>query len=552
MFLERGSLGKKGLPADTAEVAEVLCVAAKRPDLADMAVVMVALDQDPVAVAQKLLAKDPKTERQGRRLAAAVLAVRGKIADLDAQAPRAQGVGAKRKAKLEIARLEKEAQAVVRNIGDVLPPLLDDADPEVVELAVRAAAYFRVEAVKNKVLALRAEQPAVAAAQLFYQARLKLPVNDAQIDRLFAVPPPVDRAYTRATPALSTVSLRQPAWCVACEALGELGQEKYLKQLHRAMENDDLRVQMDAVRAIEQIGAARSVPALLARLKNSAWPVRVVLLSALGAIPSAEAIPPLIALLEKEQGRFRLDINYALASIAGNTNNCWTADDWQRWWETNRASFRVDRAATEKFRAGKRVADVGPSAAGGNGAGTSFYGVDILSQRLSFVLDFSNSMKGNKIASLKETLHNTLRLMPMDAGIKLNIVSFGGVVNVLEPGKLIGLDRLEEIIKKVQGTGLTLGTRSFDAIEEGILLPEVDTVIFLSDGMPVGGQFQVWERIDSALGLLNRYRPIAIHTIEFKGKVPAKAKPGASRGSLGMRNLAARFGGTSTTPKAPD
>jgi hypothetical protein len=62
---------------------------------------------------------------------------------------------------------------------------------------------------------------------------------------------------------------------------------------------------------------------------------------------------------------------------------------------------------------------------------------------------------------------------------------------------------------------LSFGTRSFDGLECGALLDEVDTLYFLSDGKPTVSEIDPWDEIRRGLSLLHRQRPLAISAVEF-------------------------------------
>lgn len=517
-------------PVKAAEAVEVIRAAAAHKELSVQLAVMVALAPEMSAVVQALL--DTQPTPADRLQAALILATHARIADLDSRIKKVEKAPAKKKAKKTKLRGPAHLEKIVG-------PLLNDADPLVVELAMLAAAYARLEGLKDKVLSYPEADASlgIQAAKLLYCARLDLEVTEQQVDRVFAKAPAQAPEFTKISPALSSFDVRVPSWCVACEALAEIKQDKYLKHLLQAASHPDLRVQIDAIHALEALESPVAVPALLEKLPDSPWPVQIAILSALGAIPSKDAVVPLINLLEKEKGRLRQDINYALASIAGKQEGQ-TADIWKQWWDEVKSDFRVDRERTHQFRAQNRVQDMGITAQPTG----QFYDLTLYSDRLVFVLDTSNSMRGDKIASLKKELSQTLKLLKPH--VRFNIVNFGGVVEVMQPAGLMTNERLSDALKRVANAKLTLGTRSYDALEAGMLLPELDTVVFLSDGLPAGGKFQAWERIVSAIGLWNRYRPIAIHTLEFKDD-----KKKTSTKAAQMADLAERNAGRSSTPR---
>jgi len=415
----------------------------------------------------------------------------------------------------------------------LLAKLLTEKDAEILEATVLAAAWMRAASVKDAILALDAtREPGVQGTRLLYMAKLKLDVPETLIEEVFSSRPRPAPEFSRLSPGLSYYDVRTSALGYGCEALGELGEEKYLDKLHDALLDRDLRIQIEAAKALEKIGAAESLEPLLEKVRSyrTPWPVLVSVLSAVGAIPSERSIPVLIERLEKETGRFRLDVNYALASITGD-QVAGTLDDWKAWWEQNKAVFTVDPQATAAFRKQFRVQDMRVPSLG------SFYDMEIYSDRCVFVLDTSASMKGDKIVSLKENLIKTFTTL--SEIVRFNVIDFGGPIALMKPGGLITAGEIPLVVRKVAAMKLTLGTRSYDAMELGMMLPGVDTIIFLSDGAPVAGKFDVWSRVVAGFHIYNRYRPIAIWTLEF----------GAGGSNLAwMEELSAKNFGKSSSP----
>jgi hypothetical protein len=248
----------------------------------------------------------------------------------------------------------------------------------------------------------------------------------------------------------------------------------------------------------------------------------VPVLSAVGAIPAKASVPVLLDRLEEEPGRFRLDVNYALACIAGGPQGT-TAAEWRTWWRENEAVFAVDKARTAKFRQEQSAADMRVPPLG------SFYNLDLASDRVVFVVDTSMSMQGDKISSLKNHLGQTVR--GLADSVQFNVVDFGGVISLMKPNGLIAKPEIPLAVERIEQFTLSGGTRAHDALELALALPGADTLILLSDGAPVGGRFDAWPRLIAALGILTRYGPVAIWGLEFSTRGPNHAA---------MQELAAR------------
>ena len=485
------------------------------------AMVMAALSPHAEKIVQALT--DSKSSKD-HTLAAAILSVHALAKTFDDVhgAPSSQGGGGKSKSGKEpIPDLD---------IGALVEPLLSDTSRDTLEYALLAAAHARVRGVSEAVDKLRISgAPAVEGARLLYWARIGKELPADKVKAVLKTTGAPDRRYLKLSPYLNYYDSRGDALMYVCQAIGAAGDQRFVDNLHALLEHKDLRVQIDAIRGLEGAGSQTSVPVLLAMFKQDvSWPVRIALLSALGGIPAKESIGPILMFLNNEDGRLRQDAVYALASIAGGLPEG-NPYDWSGWWALHRETFQVNPSATKMFRQRYHVKDmpVIPLA--------DFYGIEIISSRMVFVLDTSASMRGEKIEKLKETMALTVQGLPLD--LMFNVVDFGGMLRVMKPGSLIEAKHVSKASNIIQGFTTTLGTRTFDAMEVAANLPVMDTMVYLSDGAPVAGQFQNWARIIRALDILNRYRPISIHTVHY-------SVGGGGGGSSGMQSLADRNVGT--------
>jgi hypothetical protein len=304
---------------------------------------------------------------------------------------------------------------------------------------------------------------------------------------------------------MADFTLDLPGGVSACQALGHLRNPNHLPLLSSALNNADLRVQVEAARAIGRIGSSEAIPVLNQKLATCSWPVLVEVASALGEIPDTRSIQGLINRLRIEKGRFRLDIVHALSSIAGEQKGG-KAEDWEAWWRTTGSSFTVDASRTKSFREKVRVQDVTIPTLG------YFYSLPIYSDKICFVVDTSKSMAGDRIASLRVNLGETL-LQMQKGKVSYNIVDFGGRVEMMVKNGLT-TDPAKGV-KRAAEMNLSAGTRSFDGMECGALLDEVDTLYFLSDGKPVMSEIDAWDEIRRGISLLHRQRPLAFFAVEF-------------------------------------
>lgn len=454
-----------------------------------------------------------------RELAAATLAAEAAMlrADLDKRVYMAEAAEA-RQPTVKARKPKQKGDAADPRIA-MLIELIGDQNDEVRQYAMVAAAQhgFVADGLKAAMDAVELDdmEGAMLGARLLYRARTGGEVSATELAAAFdTIKRPIDE-IKRVDAELADMQVLVPTPALACQAIGVIGGSEHLELLHAALEHDDIRVRVDAAIAIADIAAPESVPVLLEQLEDCDWPVLVHVCRGLGRAPAIGSIAPLIEQLEEHEGRFRLDILHALSSIAGNQYGRQSAEQWQQWWDEQReAGFAVDLDKTRAFRSTYRVQDMSLQ---GN---VQFYGLQVPSDRFCFVLDSSNSMSGDRIEDLRANAEQTITSMPRH--VAFNLVDFGGRVAWFSESGL-SRDR-KEAIEYINTMPLTLGTRSYDAIEEGVRHADIDTIVFLSDGSPVWSQAHKWDDIYTACNLMNRYRPVAVWAVSFQaGKSAAKA-----------------------------
>lgn len=372
-------------------------------------------------------------------------------------------------------------------------------------LAVLAAAYSMQKDYAEQVKAVKPSTGEIASAKILFQVMTGEAPADKDVKFAYEKSQRVDKPQMGTSTYLTQVDMNVPAMATLCEALGRTSNKKYLGIIHKALGQKDERVRIDAVRALRKIADKSSLPYLYKSMQKCEWTQLIEICLFLGENPAKESIPHLINRFKNETGRFRLDVNYALSSIRGE-KGFYKVEHWEEWWKANAKKFKVDLTKTVALRSSVRLQDIGALGLGG------FYSINIYSDRCCFVVDYSLSMKADKIENLKENMNETVE--GLKDYVQFNICDFGGDVNLLYDGTLI--DNKKKALQYIYDAPLTGGTRSMDAIEKGIMIPEVDTIYFLSDGAPVRSQFNKWGLIHNLIRLMNRYRYIAVSTICFK------------------------------------
>lgn len=523
--------GKGSPPADVARtLARSLQAVSPREPHTSRLVTIVALSSDAARAADELLNLPPDSKRSNHLLAARVFATAAWAVDQDTRS-RAPVTTKKKKAAGLGKKLKKRENLTWSDA--FVGRLLAQGDDDTRALAIVGAAYEHIDAIAPKVAELASSRdPAIRAARLLYLARLGLPVTGDDVAAAFEYPPPVKAGCDKPGIALSSYDVRTSPWCNACAALGDLGKEEHLPYLLKALDHRDLRVQIEAAWAMERLGSQKVVEPVLARLPKAEWPVRVALYHVLATIPSRESIPAVIAMLEKDVGRCRIDALYALACLVGDQMGMDSHFHWNEWWRKTEASFQFDPSKSATYRSRNKVPDVVIDF----DVFARFYNLTIYSQRFVFTPDTSNSMKGERIDSLKQELGRCIgTISPLATW---NVVTFGGLVDTMAEGKLVDSKSIDKARSRVDAFRLSGGTRMYDGLDAAFALPDVEEVVLLTDGAPAGGTFKSWDRLIAGTCLLNRYRSIAVDTMEYRTGAKTVVSPG-------MRELAARNRGRS-------
>ena len=278
--------------------------------------------------------------------------------------------------------------------------------------------------------------------------------------------------------------------------------------------------------AIDALGLGKIVAAtdlLITLLENRRWTVRAAAVLNLRRLRVKEAIGPLIDLLETAEGRLRGDIADALEDLTGQPFGI-TIANWRSWWNVHEKTFKVSSPGSSK----KKIDD-GASVSG-------YYGIQVLSQRVLFLVDISGSMstaatsKGDKSTPrggkpfnrLDLAKANLIRVIEgFDRKVKFNIIFFDNQVKVWRKGLIPATREVKkEAILFTRQQAPRGGTNIYDPLEQAILSKGVDTIFLLTDGQPGIGKFVSPDDILREIGKLNASRRVKINTIALGGHRP--------------------------------
>jgi len=472
----------------------VLAALAKRPDIGAQAIAYAALsDRAPELIVGFATSKSDDAQRLAARLLAATAVMRHPE-DREKMRPAEKAAG--KSSKLNV------------DYDEQITTLLGSDDEDVLEYALLAAGIDGVESAGDAIAGhSEHNNPAVAMVAQYALARVGGEVDAEAILKHIELKPRRSRRGRDQTQPMLTYDPRGTAQSYAIMAAGAAGLDDAVDPLFELLAEEDPHVAVAAARSLGQIGGEGLPVRLLEQMNNDTpWPVRLALYDAVGANPDKDAVAPLRERFIAEDGRLRQDALFALLSIIAGQAERMDIAAFDHWWSLHGEAFEVDAEATAAWRSEHRVGEVEIDPIAG------FYDSAVISDRPVFAVDASKSMAGKQIESLQAMLDNDVLSLP--DYVKFNIVDFGGHVRTLAPGGLIPAEnRKAAMYQFKQEMELTFGTRTYDAIERAIFIPEMDTVHFLSDGAPYGSHLKNWGKIDYVTRLLCRTAPVAVNMI---------------------------------------
>lgn len=485
---------------------EVLRMLAKRSDIAAQSIAYAALNPDASKLIKGLAASDAKADQRiAARMLAATAVMRHTQNVAEGQQP-----GKKKGGKGKQSSILHGPDYI-----DEVKTLLSESRDEVaLEYTLLAVGLGRIKGVTEPVaMHAQSKRPEVALA-----AQYALACIGGEVDAEAVLGGIAQRPRSRKPrPALS-YDPRQTPRNYAIMAAGEAKLADAVDPLMDLIVDKDLHNAVFAARALGRIAGEGIGPRMLDQInEDMLWPVRIAIYDAVGRNPDKAAVTLLKEHFSKEPGRLRQDALYALLSIVAGKPEAMTYDAFANWWNEHGDSFEVDPDATRAWRLKHRVGEAEVQELAG------FYESAVISDRPVFAVDASKSMQGAQIESLIQTLDEVVDSFP--DRVQFGIVDFGGHVRSLGGTRLIPARNSKRAMHQFKyEMELTGATRSYDAIERAMDVTGMDTVHFLSDGSPIGGHLDHWNRINYATRLRCFVAPVAVHAIYFPdAKVQGKA-----------------------------
>jgi hypothetical protein len=275
--------------------------------------------------------------------------------------------------------------------------------------------------------------------------------------------------------------------------------------MERSARDDDWRVRLAAADVMLIHHRDDKAIALMRDLLKDKRPiVREVAAIAAGTHKTDALLKELVLLMREGNLRAKQKSYEALKSISGQDFG-YAPDVWAKWVQDR---TRGKLSETGAFQGGERIS-----------VGT-YYKFKIFSDRVLFIVDVSGSMNWpdshpNRIEVAKRELVKAIK--SLNEKTLFNMATFAGHVAAWNSeGEVPATEaNKKKALKWIDRALLPRGaTNTYAALMEGLEKnQEVDTVFFLSDGIPSTGAYEVPEEILIKLRYANRFRKVIFHTI---------------------------------------
>jgi HEAT repeat protein len=261
--------------------------------------------------------------------------------------------------------------------------------------------------------------------------------------------------------------------------------------------------------AIGLLGRAKSEKALtriIEAVGDKDDDVRTAAMRAIVQYQDKRIIGPLIDLMEREEGRLKGEAYKYLLKLTGQSMG-YSADDWKKWWSYAERDFAFN--PKEEGRTTVKAVE--------------YYGIEIFSKQLCFVIDCSSSMlakvndrekkrESTRVELAKRELTKTLR--GLKEGTAVNIISFNSSFHPMAKNVTpLSKASRARTIKYVEDLKTAQGTNIFDTLSAALVDKNVDTIFLLSDGQPTQGKYTDPATILREIRKINLVRNVTINTI---------------------------------------
>jgi HEAT repeat protein len=302
------------------------------------------------------------------------------------------------------------------------------------------------------------------------------------------------------------------------------GGAEWRSQLVGYIEAGGPEMRNSALVMLSEYGKAQ-LPVIVKALAHPLWSTRLVALQAIEQMRIGSAIGDVIAQMEAQTGRMKVEFGSSLFRMTGQFFGS-RYQPWRAWWEKEGgADYKMLSKSKLKLKIEEREIRKLKEL-----TGARFFGIQIESERVVFILDVSGSMseltRGRYAGSAGEPRINlAIRelgkcLDQLSQKSFFNIVPFSSSVAAWGDGMMQWTPEVLVDAKSfVQKLGAGGGTNLFGSLEFVFEDAEVDTIFILSDGEPSVGRLQDPRAIRDEVAKWNKNRDVKIHSIAIGGNL---------------------------------
>jgi len=332
-------------------------------------------------------------------------------------------------------------------------------------------------------------------------------------------------------------------------ALGQIGDDTSRAIVLAAASDPDWRYRLAVAEVLlHHVRDEKGLDAMRKLLKDDVPIVRETAVIAAGKAKMEPLFEEMIVLMREGNLRAKKASYDAMVATSGEDHG-YAPDVWAKWLQEKKKGA----AGAAGTQAGERISVA------------TYYDFKIFTDRVLFIIDVSGSMdwpenrqgSPNRMDVAKRELIKVIKAL--DEKTLFNVATFAGHVSTW---KKDGEVPATEANKKgalawIEGALLPRGpTNTYGALTEGLdRNPLIDTIYFLSDGIPSTGKYEVPEEILVKLRYANRFRRVIINTIALAIGKPAIESAikyeDAEEMSAFMRLIAEWNGGTCVDIRKP-
>lgn len=316
-----------------------------------------------------------------------------------------------------------------------------------------------------------------------------------------------------------------PALLAAVRLYADAPDPSRIDRLSSLLEASDPQLTLEAADALARLHAAEALPAIMRLDKRvefrEQYGYRHAVLSAVAKFPEPAAVDWLLDTLERFDGQLRYEAARGLAVLTGE-NLGGNASEWRAWWSARRGASDVLRAASVVG-----AANAGPVDVPWNRPVPQFFGTPIYALRVVFVIDRSRSMLSSvddvtRLDEAQHELEQAIRELPPHA--EFDVVAYDSNVRLWRDFLVPATSQNKsDAVRFTYSLFPDNKTACYDALSTALSLdPNLETVVFLTDGEPTAGRIVDPAQIVQTITARNARQRTAINVLSIDALGPAE------------------------------